>query len=222
MRAKLVIALTVALVTIGGTAAAEVPHTVEPGETLWTIAYASNFETQALAAYNGLSPDAQLVAGTTIMIPSVAEARSAVASSVSQPTSSAGGNFSSPAEVGEIAAEEGFAPALPSAIAYMESGFNQDAVSPAGARGVMQVLPSTFDWVNESLSDVPLDPNSRTDNIRAGMSYLHYLWHETGQNVEQTVASYYQGLASVQETGLYAETERYVDDVLALRERFAP
>lgn len=217
------ITLTCVLVAFvpAATGRAAVPHTVESGETLWSIAFANGFETRALAAYNGLSEDADVMVGATILIPTVAEARDAVAASGTPLVEGSGGdNFSSSAEVGQIGAEYGFAPGLPAAIAYMESGFNQDVVSEAGARGVMQVLPSTFDWVSASLAGVPLDSNSRVDNIHAGVIFLHYLWHETGGDVEQTVAAYYQGLASVREYGLFPETERYVADVLALRERF--
>src|SRR5205807_7090372 len=57
----------------------QVPHTVEPGETLWSIAAASNLTTRALAAANGLSQDAQVVAGSTIQIPSEQEAAAALA-----------------------------------------------------------------------------------------------------------------------------------------------
>ena len=56
-----------------------VPHTVQPGETLWSIAAANNFTTRSLAAANGLSEDAQVVVGTTIQIPSEAEAAAALA-----------------------------------------------------------------------------------------------------------------------------------------------
>src|SRR3954464_1270420 len=60
-------------------APASVPHTVRPGETLWSIAAASNFTTRSLAAANGLSPDARVVAGGTIRIPTVGEAAGALA-----------------------------------------------------------------------------------------------------------------------------------------------
>jgi len=59
-------------------AAAAVPHTVTSGETLWSIAAANNFTTNALAAYNGLSPEAQVVLGSTIQIPSEGEAAAAL------------------------------------------------------------------------------------------------------------------------------------------------
>ena len=44
-------------------------HTVAPGETLWGIAYANNLPTSAVAAANGLSPEARVVAGTNLTIP---------------------------------------------------------------------------------------------------------------------------------------------------------
>jgi LysM repeat protein len=66
-----VFALGLALsLALAAPAAAHVVHTVEPGETLWSIAAASNFTTRALAAANGLPEDAHVVAGTNINIPS--------------------------------------------------------------------------------------------------------------------------------------------------------
>src|SRR4051794_5071545 len=59
-------------------AAASVPHVVQPGETLWTIAAANNFTTRAFAAANGLSETSPVIAGTTIKVPSVAEAAAAL------------------------------------------------------------------------------------------------------------------------------------------------
>src|SRR3954462_577203 len=59
-------------------AAASVPHVVQPGETLWSIAAANNFTTLALAAANGLSETSPVVLGSTIQIPSVPEAAGAM------------------------------------------------------------------------------------------------------------------------------------------------
>lgn len=70
-------------------ASAAVPHVVQPGETLWSIAAASNFTTRTVAAFNGLAEDAQVVAGQTIEIPSVEEGAAALAAAGITPGSPA-------------------------------------------------------------------------------------------------------------------------------------
>ena len=60
-------------------AEAAVPHTVQPGESLWSIAAANNFTTRTVAAYNGLAETATVVAGQTIQIPTVEEGAAALA-----------------------------------------------------------------------------------------------------------------------------------------------
>ena len=77
-----VVCLVVAAIAVFATqASAAVPHTVLPGETLWSIASANNFTTDSLAAYNGLSADTQVYTGETIQIPTDSEAAGAPASS---------------------------------------------------------------------------------------------------------------------------------------------
>jgi LysM repeat protein len=61
-------------------ALAAAPHTVLPGETLWLIAAANNLTTRTVAVYNGLPETAQLVAGTTVYVPTVTEGAAALAS----------------------------------------------------------------------------------------------------------------------------------------------
>jgi LysM repeat protein len=61
-------------------ALAAAPHVVASGETLWSIAAANNFTTRTVAAYNGIAVDAQLLAGQTIQVPTVAEGAAALAS----------------------------------------------------------------------------------------------------------------------------------------------
>src|SRR4051812_10360828 len=74
-------AFTLAFITgliAASPAAAGVPHVVQPGETLWTIAAANNFTTRALAAANGLSENSNVVLGSTITTPSVGGAAAAM------------------------------------------------------------------------------------------------------------------------------------------------
>jgi N-acetylmuramoyl-L-alanine amidase len=94
-------------------------------------------------------------------------------------------------------------------------------VSSANARGVMQVMPGTWDYVQQNLAGTQqLDPNSATDNIHAGVMYLKRLITDAGGDESAAVAGYYQGLASVRERGMYDDTARYVENVQALRSRF--
>ncbi|MGI9021103.1 MAG: LysM peptidoglycan-binding domain-containing protein [Solirubrobacterales bacterium] len=77
--------LAAATLTVGPSAEAAVPHEVQPGETLWSIAAASNFTTRTVAAFNGLPEDAEVVAGTTIQIPSAEEGAAALATAGIEP-----------------------------------------------------------------------------------------------------------------------------------------
>jgi len=66
----------------------------------------------------------------------------------------------------------------------------------------------------------PLNASSATDNVHAGVLYLGQLLRDTGGNIPEAVAAYYQGLGSVRERGMLPDTQKYVNDVLALRARF--
>ena len=84
----------------------------------------------------------------------------------------------------------------------------------------MQVMPGTWDWVNRNLAPAPLDPLSAADNVSAGSLYLAHLLRDTGGDARLAAAGYYQGLASVRARGMFDDTRRYVDNVLALQARF--
>jgi LysM repeat protein len=195
-------------------------YVVQPGDTLSGIAAAEGLSADGLAAANGMSPDGILVAGTSLAIPGGGGGggSSAPASSGGAPIPTS--ETVSPGQVGDIAASENVSPSLADAVATQESGFDNSLVSSADARGVMQILPTTWDFINGSLTSSPLDPASARDNVRAGAKYLGYLADNTGNDPVSTVASYYQGLGSVKSDGLLPETQQYVDSVLALRDRY--
>ncbi len=119
--------------------------------------------------------------------------------------------------VERTARRHGVDPRLALAVAYQESGWNQRAVSPANAVGVMQVIPDAGAWASMLLGR-ELDLLDTEDNVTAGVVMLRALGRETGEQ-RATLGSYYQGLASLRQHGAYADTRRYVDSVLALRER---
>jgi N-acetylmuramoyl-L-alanine amidase len=295
-----------AVLALAAPASAEVAHTVQPGETLWSIAAANNLTTRTVAAYNGLSEDAQVVLGSTIRVPTTVEGYAALQNAglvaaapeaaAPAPAASAApavqggytvrpgdtlsalaanagvsmedmaamngldpngllvagtmiklpGGAPAPAQADEpapepvvpqadpaptasrvdaadvqsVAAQHGVSPSLAAAIAWQESGFNNSMVSSANARGVMQVMPGTWDYVQQNLAQNQLDPNSATDNVHAGVLYLKRLLDETGGDENSAIAGYYQGLKSVRERGMYDDTSQYVDNVQALRSRF--
>jgi soluble lytic murein transglycosylase-like protein len=127
----------------------------------------------------------------------------------------------SPSEVGSIASENGVPPSLAQAIADQESGFNNALTSSADARGVMQILPGTWNWIGENLAGSrPLAPASAESNVRGGVLLLHSLLNSTGGNESLAAAGYYQGLPSVLQNGQFPSTEQYVGNVRALQQQF--
>jgi LysM repeat protein len=205
-------------------------YVVQPGDTLTGIAARAGVSPASLAAANGLDPNGILISGTVLQL-SGSPAASGMAAA-SQPVGAvAEGSPTDPpyptpervssSEVGSIAAANGVPASLAAAIAWQESGFNNDLVSSADARGVMQILPGTWQWIQHSLdTGAPLAPASAADNVRGGVLMLHSLLNATGGDPAMAAAGYFQGLPSVQQHGMYADTQQYVNNVLALRSQF--
>ena len=193
-------------------------YVVQPGDTLSGIAASTGLSVDELAHINGLYVDAPLISGTTLTTSGSGGGSASAASTGDAPIPT--NETVSPGEVGDIAASENVSPSLADAVATQESGFDNSLTSSADARGVMQILPSTWDFINGSLASHAARPGLGADNVRAGAMYLGYLADNTGNDPVSTVASYYQGLGSVQSDGLLPETQQYVDSVLALRDRY--
>jgi len=101
-------------------------------------------------------------------------------------------------------------PKLVSAVAEVESGGNQSAVSPAGAVGVMQLMPETA----AGLGGNPYDMKS---NVEGGTKYLREMLDTFDGDVKKAVAAYNAGPNAVKAyNGVppYAETQNYVTNVL--------
>jgi LysM repeat protein len=200
-------------------------YTVRPGDTLSGLAAGAGVSVADMAAMNGLDPDGVLVAGTPIKLPSGAPAPAQASEPAPAPVVPQADPAPTAATVGAadvqaVAAQYGVSPSLAAAIAWQESGFNNAMVSSANARGVMQVMPGTWDYVQQNLAQRALDPGSATDNVHAGVIYLKQLLNQTGGDENAAIAGYYQGLSSVQNRGMYDDTQRYVANVQALRSRF--
>jgi soluble lytic murein transglycosylase-like protein len=109
-------------------------------------------------------------------------------------------------------------PGLVRAVAWMESGYHPGLVSSSGARGVMQVLPSTKEYVETVLLGRRV-PWTVSGGIHVGVVYLRQLLREFNGNERLALAGWYQGPASVRRNGLTRGTRAFVADVLALRRR---
>ena len=121
------------------------------------------------------------------------------------------------AEVRAAALEFGVEEAVVRAIIHAESAFRPNAVSHAGAQGLMQLIPATARRFG--VGDV-FDPNQ---NIRGGVQYLAWLLRRFNNDLTLAAAGYNAGEGAVDRHGgvpPYAETQRYVVRVGQLAERY--
>ena len=81
------------------------------------------------------------------------------------------------AEIREGAASNGLDPALPAAVILAESSYQPEAVSEANAQGLMQLLPSTAEWVAGKFGETYREGSlfEPDTNIKYGCWYLGYL-----------------------------------------------
>lgn len=103
------------------------------------------------------------------------------------------------------------------AVIHVESYFDPAAVSPKGARGLMQLMPDTADMLGvRHVHEVE-------ENIMAGAKYLSFLLRKYEGNLKLALAAYNAGEASVEKfNGIppFRETVDYVDRVLQMRKRY--
>jgi len=102
------------------------------------------------------------------------------------------------------------------AVLQVESSFDNQAVSSAGAQGLMQIMPETQKHLKLS---APFDPEA---NIEAGIRYLNRMLKRFS-SVRQALAAYNAGPSKVEEyEGMppYPETRRYVKKVLDIYKKF--
>lgn len=103
-------------------------------------------------------------------------------------------------------------PALVLAVMGIESAGNSDAVSSAGAVGLMQLIPATAERFGVKDSTDPIQ------NIKGGVAYLDWLLKEFDNDPVMVLAAYNAGEGAVRDNGgvpPYAETRDYVPKVLA-------
>jgi len=108
------------------------------------------------------------------------------------------------------AARYGLSEPLLEAVAWRESGLRQDAVSPKGARGVMQLMPGTARALGVRAAD-------RSDNINGGAEYLSLMLTRFDGDLVRALAAYNAGPEAVERFGgvpPFTETKAYVNAIM--------
>jgi soluble lytic murein transglycosylase-like protein len=117
----------------------------------------------------------------------------------------------------EAAIESKIDPKLLLAVMKVESGCATDSLSPRGAVGLMQILPSTASSLGK------LNAHQPSENIRAGAKYLRELKNQFGPDLQLTLAAYNAGPTAVRKyKGIppYKETRNYVAKVMKVYEGY--
>ena len=187
-------------------------YVVKPGDSLTAIAKRSHTTLTNLAQLNRLNPAHPLLIGTALRLPA------SVSTSAGPTAVSASNATEVRASLDKWAAYYGIDPSLARALSWMESGFNNSVVSSVGAQGVMQLLPSTWDYVEKVLIGHAVRHDA-DGNVQVGLAYLHHLLGVFGGNERLALAGWYQGERAVKASGPYKVSKVFVANVLALRER---
>ncbi|HET6744373.1 MAG TPA: transglycosylase SLT domain-containing protein, partial [Candidatus Limnocylindria bacterium] len=200
-------------------------HTVRVGETLSGIAMQSRVSADAIVRANSIANPSFIRAGDTLRIPGRGPARS---------TRGQGAPRAMPSSMAALVAQrDGIRQLIVAearrqhvprpfalAVAWQESGWQAGVVSSAGAIGVMQLLPSTADWVSATMLGHSVNLWDARSNVRAGVRLLrHYLDRYSGSRL-LALAAYYQGQAGTDRHGIYAVSRPYIDSILLLQEMF--
>ena len=185
-------------------------HAVVEGDTLAAIAEQYGVSVEALVDANSLDDANFIYIGEVLAVPAPAR----ISTSVIQARGKAA--------LQAAEAEFGLPPGLLLALAWQESGWNQNMVSDAGAIGITQVLPETAEWAVPLLVPDATDwDTSAVDNARLGAALLRYYLDASQGNLKISIGAYYQGWASIEQYGLFEETAVYVGNVLSLQSDFS-
>ncbi len=209
-----------------GAAGVTASHRVAAGETLWGIAVRYRTSVAAIARANGIGDASFIRAGQVLAIPGAAGGSGAQvpAPSRAMPSSMAalvGRRQGIASLITAEADRQGVPAAFALAVAWQESGWQPGVVSSAGAIGVMQLLPSTAEWVATSMLGHGVNLWDAGSNVQAGVALLrHYLDRYDGDR-SLALAAYYQGQTAVDRHGIFPVTRPYVASISELERIFA-
>lgn len=185
-------------------------YVVRPGDSLTAIARKHGTTLSKLAHLNKLNPAKPLLIGVRLRIPAKVH---------SAPTSVSASNAGAVRDsIDRWAGHYGIDRSLARALAWMESGYNNSVVSNVGAQGVMQLLPTTWDYVENILIGHSVSHDA-DGNVHVGLAYLNHLLDVFKGDQHLALAAWYQGERAVKKAGPYKVSKAFVADVLALKQR---
>ncbi|HEY8771889.1 MAG TPA: LysM peptidoglycan-binding domain-containing protein [Candidatus Limnocylindria bacterium] len=200
-----------------------VVHVVAGGETLTSIAHHYGSTIAAIAAANGIADPSYLCVGQRLTIPGAGPVAPVTGAARVMPAEMAS-LVAARDGIGRIIRAEaksaGVPVALALAVAWQESGWRARVVSAAGAVGVMQLTPSTADWVASTMLGRPVNLYDARSNVRAGIVLLRHYLHRYHGDRSLVLAAYYQGQTAADLHGVYAVTRPYIAAVRALEKLF--
>lgn len=115
-------------------------------------------------------------------------------------------------EIRAAAAEFSLDPAYVASVVLAESSFDAEAVSSAGAIGLMQIMPATGEWIAGKLEDEPFDVQRLYQpevNLRYGCWYLRFLLDRYDGDMYTASTAYHQGQGRVDQ---WLEDPQYSQD----------
>lgn len=118
--------------------------------------------------------------------------------------------------IARAARRHGVEATLVRSIIQAESAFDQQAISPVGAIGLMQLMPATA-------AELGFDPAVPEQNVEAGTQYIAFLLARYGRRKDLALAAYNAGPGAVDQYGgipPFAETREYVRRVLELYNQY--
>jgi hypothetical protein len=185
-------------------------YVVRSGDSLNAIAQRNHTTLLRLSRLNRLDPGRPLLIGTHLRLPASVQTRTAVAATNADTVRASLDRWSS---------YYGVDSHLAHALAWMESGYNNAMVSNVGAQGVMQILPTTWTYVQDVLIGHKVDDHGPDGNIHVGMAYLNHLLRAFGGDEKLALAGWYQGERSVRANGPLDVSKSFAANVLALKQR---
>jgi soluble lytic murein transglycosylase-like protein len=126
------------------------------------------------------------------------------------PPSTSGGKTAARVALRQAALRHDVSSSLVEAVAWQESRWNQNALSPKGARGVMQLMPATA-------HDLGVDAGSLDGNVDGGAAYLAQMMKRFDGDIVRSLAAYNAGPQAVAHYGgvpPYRETQAFVSSIL--------